>query len=328
MALLPKFDTPGRLRDFPNGSAFYDRWHNVINDMLGTTPTQGSGGVGEFYNPHVIDVNPVGERLLVWMGFPRGLLINNRDNRPAAFQQGDTRGLMPGGTNTQVEYLEWHVTKESDKIKKVTFTTETPEYWREMFKFDKKRVLQLYQQLVSPSVVAADLEDGGGSYNALNVWNTTKGIAHYIVTSPANTLSAAIGLAQNSVALTPTHVRDNYELSEQRFAQTSADPRVQIDVNTLARKGLSVTAREPIGLYMAGWDDTGWTRPDGSPVGNYWRIVRGSPGLAMRVEYEVPAGEGFSVSDIRIGGRLVEHGGQLAEHVTVMIGGLAGTRPA
>jgi hypothetical protein len=94
----------------------------------------------------------------------------------------------------------------------------------------------------------------------------------------------------------------------------------------LARKGLSVTAREPIGLYMVAWDDTGFTKPDGSPVGNYWRVVRGVPGQALRLEYEVPASEGFLVGDIRIGGRPIRYGGHLAEHITVMIGGLAGTR--
>ena len=98
-----------------------------------------------------------------------------------------------------------------------------------------------------------------------------------------------------------------------------------MDGNTLVRKNLSVTARDPVGLYIAGWDDTGWTKPDGKPVGNYWRIVRGVPGAALRAEYEVPASEGFVVGDIRIGGRLIEFGGQIAEHLTVTIVGIAGT---
>ncbi|MBD0372656.1 MAG: hypothetical protein ICV60_17560 [Pyrinomonadaceae bacterium] len=325
MPLLTQFDTPGSLRDFPAGSAFYGRWHDVINGMLGATPTPGSGGVGELYNPHVTNVNVVGERLLVWMGFPRGLLLANRDNRQQAFELGDKRSATE--RNTQVEYLEWQMTKEGGKIKKVTFVTETPEYWQTMFTFDRNRVLSLYRELVNPSITMADITDAGGSYNPLNAWNTTKGIVHYIVVSPANTLSAAIGLAKDSVTLgRATHAQDNYELSP--GAQTSADPRVQTDVNMLARKGLSVTGREPIGLYMVAWDDTGWTKPDGSPVGNYWRIPRGRPGAALRLEYEVPASEGFFVSDIRIGGRPITHGGHLAEHVTVMLGGIAGTRAA
>jgi hypothetical protein len=77
---------------------------------------------------------------------------------------------------------------------------------------------------------------------------------------------------------------------------------------------------------MVDWDDTGWTKPDGTPVGDYWRISRGTAGAALRLEYEVPAGEGFVVGDIRIGGRPIKWGGQIAEHVTVMVGGIAGTR--
>jgi hypothetical protein len=54
--------------------------------------------------------------------------------------------------------------------------------------------------------------------------------------------------------------------------------------------------------------------------------VRGSPGAALRVEYAVPPEEGFAVSDIRIGGRPIRTGGEIAEHVTVMVRGLAGHR--
>jgi hypothetical protein len=84
--------------------------------------------------------------------------------------------------------------------------------------------------------------------------------------------------------------------------------------------------REPVGLYMIDFDDSGFTRPDGSPVGDYWRVVRGTPDAALRVEYEVPAAEGFVVGDVRIGGRPIRYGGQLAEQITVMAGGVAGRR--
>ena len=75
---------------------------------------------------------------------------------------------------------------------------------------------------------------------------------------------------------------------------------------------------------MVDWDDTGWTRPDGSPVGSYWKVVRGTPGAALRVTYEVPPEEGFVVGDIRIGGRRIEFGGQIAEHVTMAAHAVAG----
>jgi hypothetical protein len=46
----------------------------------------------------------------------------------------------------------------------------------------------------------------------------------------------------------------------------------------------------------------------------------------LRLEYQVPPGAGFVVGDIRIGGRHIEWGGQIAEHVTVTIAGVAGVR--
>jgi hypothetical protein len=109
-------------------------------------------------------------------------------------------------------------------------------------------------------------------------------------------------------------------------ANTSVDPRVTYDVSALVRKPLSVTLGEPIGLYITGYDDTGWTKPDGSPVDDYWRILRGSPGQILRLEYQAPAAAGFVVGDITIGGRPIEWGGQIAEHVTVTIAGIAGVR--
>lgn len=311
MALVTRFDTPASLRDMPAGSPFYDNWHNHIAGRLSAS-TSGSGG-GEFYDPSEVNVNIIAEHSLVWMGFPRALMVaTNRDNRAAAFAAGENRDV-------QEEYCEWRVTRVGGKITKVVFVTETPEYYEQLWAVDRATVVALYRALVSPAVVEADLHSGG-TYNRRNSWNTTNGIVHFIQT--INTLNAALGLAQGSV--NSGGARDNYEASP--GPQTSVDPRVAMDIGSLSRKGLSITLREPIGLYITGFDDTGWTKPDGSPVDNYWSITRGSAGQILRLEYQVPAGSGFVVGDIRIGGRPIEYGGQIAEHVTCMIGGVAGRR--
>jgi hypothetical protein len=333
MPLLTRFDTPAALRDFPPGSAFYDRWSEAVSRLLGNVEIPGAAGpepapigtpVGGFFNPHLHDGHtPVAERVLVWMGFPRDLLITHRDDRQRAFELGEARGVTE--RNTQVEYFEWRVTREGERIKKVTFVTETERYWQEMFDFDPDRVLELYQTLVDPAITMDQITTRVGAtrrYNPLNDWNTSRGIVHYIVDSPQNTLEAAVGLVKGSVGgVRGRHVRDNYEITG--GATTSADPRVFIDVEDIARKNLWVTFAEAIGLYMIAWDDTGWTKPDGSPVGNYWKIVRGRRGAALRLEYEVPAAEGFDVSDIKIGGRPIRFGGHLAEHITVSVVGRA-----
>jgi hypothetical protein len=315
MALVTRFDTPGSLRDLPLGSPFYDNWHNFIAGALAMITPGSMVGPGEFYDPSEVNVEILAERSLVWMGFPRALLVaTNRDDRRAAFVAGEIRDV-------QEEYCEWRATRNREgKIDKVVFVTETPEYWEQLWAVDRARVVNLYRTLLNnPAVVEADLHTGG-VYNRRNRWNTTDGIVHFIQT--INTLSAALGLAQGSV--NTGSARDNYEASP--GPRTSVDPRVALDIGALSRKGLSITLREPIGLYISGYDDTGWTKPNGSPVDDYWRIVRGSAGQILRLEYEVPAAAGFVVGDIQIGGRPIEWGGQIAEHVTCMIGGVAGRR--
>lgn len=311
MPFVTRFDTPGSLQDAPPGSPFYDDWHAYVSDLIAPV-TPGSGG-GEFFDPSESDFAPAATRTLEWMGFPRALLTTiHRDDRRAAFAAGEDRAV-------QEEYLEWHVTKKSGKVTNVVFVTETPDYWTALARHHPDRVCELYRELVSPAVTEADLFPGG-TYDPSNRWNTTRGIVHYV--QRINTLTATLRLAQRSVDSAPA--LDNYDATPED--RTSADPRVELDVAALARKGLSVTVAEPVGLYIAGWDDTGWTKPDGSPVGDYWTIRRGAPGAALRVEYAVPASEGFVVGDIRIGGRAIRTGGEIAEHLTVMFRGLAGHR--
>jgi hypothetical protein len=316
MTLVTRFDTPASLRDLPAASPFYDDWHAYLAGRIAAS-TPGSGG-GEFYDASEVNVDILAERSLVWMAFPRELMVvANRDDRRAAFIAGENRAV-------QAEYCEWRVTRNGDgKITRVVFVTETPEYWERLWDADPARVLALYQAMVDPAVTHADLEVPGSvpsRYNRFNRWTRTDGIVHFI--QSINTLDAALSLSQGSV--NSGGARDNYEVP-MGFV-TSVDPRVTLDIGTLARKGLSITLREPIGLYIEGYDDTGWTKPDGSPVDDYWTILRGSPGQILRLQYEVPAAAGFVVGDIRIGGRPIEYGGQIAEHVTCTVGGVAGRR--
>lgn len=342
MALVTRFDTPGRLRDLPDSSRFYADWHKEVSGLLDSNASAPPGDVAPpgsgFYNASLTEVNVVGTRALVWMGFPRPLLIaDHPGGRREAFSKGETRGnFRPGGRTTQVEYLEWFTQRdERGRMTKVTFTTETPEYWNALFRSPggPDRVLELYRELLgNPGISLSEITDGSGKYNPLNPWNTTRGIIHYIVdhdpelSTPQNLLRAALGLAAGAV-FKPI-VSDNFQLFND--APTSADPRVTLDVRALARKGLQITAADPIGIYLGGWDDTGWSKPDGSPVDNYWQVIRpaGASGPpALRLVYEVPASEGFVVGDIRIGGRPIEFGGQIAEHLTVMFPAVAGTLP-
>jgi hypothetical protein len=309
MALLT-FDTPGRVRDLPQGAPFYGEWHRTVERLIATSTAV--SGRGRYVDPSRRDVEVVGRRLYTWTGFPRPLLVEHRDDRRAGWVAGESRDV-------QIEYLEWRVERAGDTITRITFTTETPEYWKALAAVDRVRVLQLYRELISPDVSEGDLFPGGAAYDPLNRWNTTEGIVHYVMR--INSMRDLLGVSQEAE---PTRrALDGYDALPYK-RKTGADARLNLDIWALSRKGYAVSTDETPGLYIAGWDDTGWEKPDGSPVGSYWRVVRGEPGAALRVVYEVPQVEGFAVGDIRIGGRLIEFGGQVAEHVTVGAHGLVG----
>ncbi len=308
-ARVLRFDTPARLRDLPAGSDFYDEWHRTI-DRLIPASTRVSGP-GRYVDPSTRAVSVLAERTYAWTGFPRPLLVEHRDDRRAAFAAGEKRAV-------QIEYLEWHVERVGDRISRVTFTTETPEYWSLLAKHDPDRVLDLYRRLVGPQVQRADLFPGG-RYDPKNRWTAKDGIVHYVM--PINSMGDLLGVSQEAE---PTgRALDGYDALPYKRT-TGADARINEDIWTLTRAGHAVATDDTPGLYVLGWDDSGWTAPDGSPVGDFWRVVRGRRGRAVRVVYEVPASEGYLVGDIRIGGRRVEFGGQLAEHVTVSAHGLVG----
>ncbi len=233
---LARFDTPGRLRDAPAASRFYDEWDGLVRLLFGPDnpgapdidhPSRRLGG---FYNPATTDVAVIANRDLIWMGFPRGLLVQGQSGRLGAFSAGDTRdrdSRTTGGQTTQVEYLEWHVARRQhdNKITKVTFTTETPEYWSELYRLHPEVVVRLYRELLgNPSIEEHDIAPRG-VYDPLNEWNTRDGIIHYIVTNPPSTLGQAIGLARGSVG--GLAYRDNYEAPGGDV--TAVDPRVRID---------------------------------------------------------------------------------------------------
>ena len=323
MALTTRFDTPANIRDVAEGSPFYEAWHEFIKSSIVPAEVKGEND-GAFYNPAVVDVNVLGEKMMVWMGFPRRVLLPNlRDDKEPAYQQTDV--MRVNASHPQDEYFEWYVHKQNGKISKITFVTELRSYFEELWKIDPTAVVKIFRKHVNPGVVESDLQKPDGSYNVFNRWNTVDGIMHY--TQGINTLDAAIGLAQDMGDASPP-VLDNYD-GQPTFAKTttSVDPRVNYDVHMLVRKGLYVTFREPIGIYIVDWNNHGITRPDGKPAPpNWWKIRRGQAGMVLRLDYEVPKSAGFLVGDMTIGGQKIEYGGQLAEHISVGLAGVAGIK--
>ena len=210
------------------------------------------------------------------------------------------------------------------------------------------KVLELYRQYVSPDVqyddlichedfVSDDPESGPsviyqkGGYNPYNKWNTTHGIMH--LCQPNNTISAEIQLGADATVLREKSGRlvtvADALVCCAGYGGTarSSDPTIGASINALARLGASVTIANPLGLYMHDINTQGWTKPNGEPIApdEYFRVLRGDreKGMIERAVFEVPEKEGFTVSDIRIGGVPIRYGGQVTEHINIKIGGQA-----
>ncbi|MGH3693897.1 MAG: hypothetical protein ACRDRX_07900 [Pseudonocardiaceae bacterium] len=327
MTLVTRYDTPAGLRDVPEGSSFYDAWHGFVNGEVSDSP--GSPWI----DPVLVDADVMTVRALSWIGFPRATLtVDRRDDRAQGFADAEDAGATGAWRPRQFEYFEWYTTRDAaGKVTKVAFSTETPQYFELLAGVDKERVVELYRQHVDPAVQWDELVKADGTYDRHNRWTTIDGIMHYV--NGINELNQAIGLAKTGASATFVNVddpglapaRDNFEFRV--FDDNAADDYIIREVAALGRSGFDITVHEPVGLYIDGWDDTGWTKPDGSPVGDYWRITRGRPGAVLRLEYEVPYEEGFVVGDILIGGRPVLHGGQLAEHMTSSLPVIVARRP-
>lgn len=299
---LARFSPPAGIDDAAGDPQFLDEWHEVVSGLLAEA-TEVSGR-GAYVNPALRDVRPKHRRAITWTGLSRPLLMEHRDDRRAAYAAAEDRAV-------QIEYLEWHVERQDNRISAVTFTCETPEYWRLLAARHPDVVLDLYRRLVSPDVKREDLFPQD-EYDPRNRWNTADGAIHFVM--PINSMRDLLGVSQEPEP--SQHADDGYDALPYSRA-TGADARINFDLWAMSRQGMRIATADPPGLYMIGWDDSGWTRPDGTPVGDYWTIQRGIPGAALRVVYRVPETEGFLVGDICIGGRPIEFGAQIAEHITM-----------
>ena len=366
MPLLPSFEPPANVDDFssiPDQRAAWDEFISLAFDV-NVTSVEVDDAVGrgkcQFYNPKTISTDaPSATDVIRWKGFPLLIAAKHPGNKRAAWAEAeavtdtDAHGQRYSHNfRPQDEYLEWCVLKdENGKIIRVSFTCEGPEYWdalahgyprefdlpvaqgglggtrKTSAKGDKKKVLSLYQQLVSPNVRMNDLFDAHGRYNPFNRWNTTDGAVH--LTHPSNSLGAEINIAARATVLRQqggqpiTDANDLIACSGYGDGGRASDPHIGDEVNKLARSGYAVTLLNPVGLYIESLETVGWVTPNGKPAAQFWRILRGVNGMALHVVFEVPASEGYTVSDITIGGQAIQFGGQIAEHINIKLTGVA-----
>lgn len=317
MTTLQRFDTPGRIPepDEPSRDAWSARLAEVFGEFTDEFP--------QFYDPTAADTPAnVQTARIGWPAFP-ATLLRGATTEAGRWEKADDR-------DQQVEYCEWSVERAPDgKITRVTFTTEVPELWEHVAARDPDRLLDMYHELVDERVRLDDLF-ADGLYSRRNKWNdTAQGrLAH--LAQGSNTLGAAVRLAAEAtiqrVDASGRRVADQQILVECAGLGDpfrNSDPRIAAAVNDAAAAGAEITLADPIGLYLHEIRTTGMITPetgaDRTDPASFWRVERGDAAHAVRASFAVPDGLGFAVGDIKLSGRNIEFGAQLADNVTVRL---------
>src|ERR1700675_933299 len=159
----PKFDPPGFLDDLNvQGRQAWNQW---ISDQLDEARTRDGHADGLLnYGPRPQFVNPLTntpgadavEKDITWTAFPRIVKINSISDKQRWRTADSSRDV-------QDEYCEWSVARDpqTDKITRVDFTSEGPEYWLFLAAMDPDKVIALYQKYVHPDVKASDIFQQG-----------------------------------------------------------------------------------------------------------------------------------------------------------------------
>jgi hypothetical protein len=301
-----------------------------------------------FFNPLVTPVpDGTAPSNVNWNALPTSFNAQLGGNTTKIYQFLDTPQKFPGLTpltRIQDEYCEWVVTRDaSGKLLKVAFTSEPPEYYA--FLHDPPKhldpeqtralLVKLYQTIANDATVKlADLEDGNGNYDPWNKWNNT---ACVHMQQPNNSLGAEVNIAARAAILRhdasgklKTDADDLIQCAQYGDAARQSDPTIGAAVNAVARANKLITLENPVGLYMASLDTTGWTTPDGTDPQTFWKVTRGSSvgdeskNMIVHAELSVPPGKGYQLSDIKIAGTQLAYGGQIAARIKMRLGVLVG----
>src|SRR5215204_1299791 len=195
---LSQFDPPGFLTDLDEAQrrAWSDFLSEAFDDAARGRPEEleFDGPRAQFYNPLKVDVAADAQTLdITWTAFPRNVRLASVSDMQRWRRADSSRDL-------QDEYCEWGVERDpnTDKITRITFTCEGPEYWSFLANAAPDTALALYQQFISPTVRHDDLFTLDGRYNPRNRFNATTvaGAMHLIQQN--NTLTAEIELAAGS----------------------------------------------------------------------------------------------------------------------------------
>lgn len=317
---LKRFAVPGNLKELSKDGL--KAWSARLSELFDAVAEPAGR---HFYNPTKSDTPPeAAVAAVTWPAAP-GRLLSQRLAPERRWEIAD------GDRNQQDEYCEWSVLRDGDKVVRVTFTSETPDYYDHLMDVDQNLLVDLYESATGENVSVDDLRSGShGIFEAANAFNSrTDGpIVHLMQGS--NNLRAAVVLAAEATILrkgkdgkSVTHPQTLVVCGGLGDERRHSDPRIAAAVNNLVAKRFEITLQDPPGLYLDRFVTTGMTTPDGTDARTFWTIERGDPGHVVRARFEVPESLGYAVGDIKIGGRRVVAGAQLAERLSVRIEAVA-----
>jgi hypothetical protein len=322
------FSPPGFVDDLdPSGR---QAWHDLISDFMDTAhdgdPTVPfSAPRPQFFNPAktAVGVGAATEDVK-WTAFPRLVGLQSGSDHQRWQKADSSRGV-------QDEYCEWSIKRNAtNKIASITFTCEGPEYWSLLAQQNPAKVLELYRTHIDPTAAKNDLFAADGSYMRNNRLNNsvTSGAMHLIQRN--NTLGAEVEIAGAATIVRRkpdgsimTDTRELIECGKYGEVERNSDPFIGARVNFHARNKSDVTIADPVGIYLAGLDTQGWTTPDGTDPSTFWRITRGTQDRPVRAVLEVPAGKPYVLGDVKIDGKVIQFGGQVADHIQMTIRAVA-----
>lgn len=324
--ILSKFDPPGFLDDLTDTQK--EAWSKKMNNYFERARSgQNYDGVCEqFYNPTKTETDSDAASVdITWTAFPRRITLMSGGSDLQRWKKADSSRQL------QDEYCEWSVERDeaSRKIRRVCFTCEGPEYWKLMADVAPDIVISIYQKFINSAAKKEDLFFGG-VYNPENKWNSTTrdGAIHLI--QGANTLSAEIFLAAQASVVrihadgtTATEEQELVECGSYGVAERHSDPHIGAMVNSLARQKADVTLANPVGIYFGSLNTAGWETPDGTDPQTFWKYVRGTDEKPVRGVFEVSEALGYTVSDIKIQGKNINFGAQIADFINMKLTGTA-----
>jgi hypothetical protein len=326
--ILPRFDPPGGLTDLNEKGL--DEWSAFISASVdeaiaGRTDHTNDAPRGQYYNLTKTDTAADATfQDVSWIAFPRQVRISSISD-VQRWRRADA------SRDVQDEYCEWSVARvrPENKISRVTFTCEAPEYWELLAQNQPETVLALYREHVNPAVREGDLFDASGFYIRRNNWNnsTSRGAMHLI--QGANTLGAEIEISAAASIVrvingrTLTGEQELIECGRYGAPQRNSDPHIGGVVNSVARLKADLALSNPVGLYFGGLSTEGWETPDGSDPQDYWTYTRGTNDRPVRAVYEVPSEKDFVVGDITIAGNPIAFGAQIADFISIQLTAVA-----